>query len=153
MNHQWDEQYRLLKDDKTRAISEIQMKLKAQMACEEELQGQDIDFERLSQQKTMKIAELNREKEAFSQEIAKMREKQEKTDQLWVSAKKLIDEERDARYSATQQTQVKMGWVGVSEFIISGTHTRDLREGYAQYTRRIRVTYAKNARNIREEHA
>ena len=84
------------------------MKLKAQMICEDELQGQDVDFERLSQQKTMKIAELNREKEACFLEIAKLREKQEKTDQLWVSAKKLIDEERDARASATQQTQVKI---------------------------------------------
>lgn len=86
----------------------MQMKMKAQLTCADELQGQDVDFGRLNQQKTMKIVELNREKEALAQEIAKLREKQEKTDQLWGAAKKLIDEERDARMSATQQTQVKI---------------------------------------------
>lgn len=88
-------------------IAELQKKVNTDQVPEAERQGQNVDVHRLIQEKETRISQLTEANEALSEEIAGLRQKQEKTDSLWLAAKKMITEEREARSAAIQQTQVE----------------------------------------------
>jgi uncharacterized protein YoxC len=52
------------------------------------------------------IQELQQKNAELGQEVATLAEVQKKRDELWVAAKKMINEERAAREAATQMKQV-----------------------------------------------
>ena len=104
MNHQWDEQYRLLKADKERLAAELRQRAgRSRETSQVQRQSPDLTTD---QETTKLVQELTQRNGELNEQVIKLSNEQKKRDELWTAAKKMISEERAAKEAMGQMKQV-----------------------------------------------
>ena len=104
MNHQWDEQYRLLKADKERLAGELRQRAgRSRETSQVQRQSPDLVTD---QETTKLVEELTQRNGELNEQVIKLSNEQKKRDELWTAAKKMINEERAAKEAIGQMKQV-----------------------------------------------
>lgn len=104
VNHQWDEQYRLLKADKERLAAELS-KRAGQSRENSPVQRQSPDVP-ADKETTKLVQELTQRNAELHEQLVKLAKEQKRRDELWTAAKKMISEEKSAKESITQMKLV-----------------------------------------------